>query len=77
MGAAPVGTITKLLYESAHLSVDHFVSSGHVGASWQYAEHFHEAIQITVLSREAHFKRIGSRVPDPGGANKFLVQRSV
>ena len=53
MGAARVGTITKLLYESAHLSVDHFVSSGHVGASWQYAEHFHEAIQITVLSRRS------------------------
>ena len=53
MGAAPVGTITKLLYESAHLSVDHFVSSGHVGASWQYAEHFHEAIQITVLSPQS------------------------
>jgi AraC family transcriptional regulator len=50
MGAAPAWTTTKPLYDSAHLSVDHFVSSGHVGAPWQCAEHFHEAIQITVLS---------------------------
>jgi AraC family transcriptional regulator len=50
MGAAPAWTTTKPLYDSAHLSVDHFVSSGHVGAPWQCAEHFHDAIQITVLS---------------------------
>ena len=50
MGAAPVEPATRALYESVHLTVDHFVSSGHIGVPWQCGEHFHKAIQITVLS---------------------------
>jgi hypothetical protein len=38
------------LYEGPHVSIADFVTSGHAGDAWQQAEHFHEAIQITILS---------------------------
>jgi AraC family transcriptional regulator len=48
-----IGAPTRLLYEAPHLSVGDFVSSGHLGEAWQSAEHFHQSIQITILSRRS------------------------
>jgi hypothetical protein len=43
----------RQLYEGPHVRIADFGTSGHQGGGWESAEHFHQAIQITIVSRQS------------------------
>jgi AraC family transcriptional regulator len=48
-----VEATSRVLYEGSHVTCQDFVTSGRKGLPWQWAEHTHEAIQITIISLQS------------------------
>jgi AraC family transcriptional regulator len=48
-----IESTARQLYEGPHVVVADFPASGRQGSGWQWDEHFHQVIQVTIVSRQS------------------------